>query len=280
MSEQKNQAQKDLWNTFAGERWTRRQVEIDAMLAPFTHALMAAAKLEHAAPMHVLDVGCGSGETSLMIADLGHRVIGVDISAPLLGLARRRADGRDGVSFEEADASDAVFDEPFDLLISRFGVMFFDDPHAAFTHMAQFLKPGGRVVFVCWRPPPENEWVTMPMQVLAQVTAPPAPLPPDAPSPFAFANPERVRTILETAGLTDVSFAPVDAPMSMGSAPGAAMAADFVMEVGPAALAIAQLSPEDAAKVRDKMEIAIAPRLKDDLLSLGGAIWVVQARKP
>ena len=280
MSEGKNQAQRELWNTFAGERWTRRQVDIDAMLGGFTQALMRASGLEGSAPQTVLDVGCGSGETSLMIADLGHKVIGVDISTSLLALAQKRAGDHANIRFLEADASDAVFGEEFDLLISRFGVMFFDDPTAAFAHMVQQVKPGGRVVFVCWRPPAENEWVTMPMQVLVSVTEPPPPPPPDAPSPFAFANPERTRAILEAAGLTDVQFTAVDASMSMGSGKGAIKAADFVMEVGPAALPIAQLPPETIAMVREKMESAILPLLKDGYLSLGGAIWVVEARKP
>lgn len=280
MSESRNQAQKELWNTFAGERWTRRQVDIDAMLAPFTQALMQASGLAGIAPQHVLDIGCGSGETSLLVADLGHSVTGVDISTSLLELARKRAGDRAGVTFLEADASEAAFESPFDLLISRFGVMFFDDPQAAFTHLVKFLKPGGRCVFVCWRPPAENEWVTMPMQVLVSVTEPPAPPPPDAPSPFAFANPERTKAILEAAGLTDVKFTQLDASMSMGSGKGPIKSADYIMEVGPAALPIAQLPPEIAAMVREKMEAAVEPRLKDGLLSLGGAIWVVEARKP
>ena len=280
MSEGKNQAQKELWNTFAGERWTRRQVDIDAMLSAFTQALMLASGLQSSPPQNVLDIGCGSGETSLMIADLGHDVTGVDISTSLLDLARQRAGDRKGVTFLEADASDAVFETQFDLLISRFGVMFFDDPQAAFTHMVEQVKPGGRVVFVCWRPPGENEWVTMPMQVLVSVTEPPAPPPPDAPGPFAFANPERVTAILTKAGLTDVKFTPVDAAMPMGSAKGAVETADYVMEVGPAALPIALLPPEGVAKVRAQMEAAILPRLHNGNLSLGGAIWVVEARKP
>ncbi len=280
MSEGKNQAQKELWNTFAGERWTRRQVDIDAMLLPFTQALMEASGLLDSAPQVVLDVGCGSGETSLIMADLGHSVTGVDISTSLLALACKRAGDRTNVSFLEADASEAAFDRQFDLLISRFGVMFFDDPQAAFTHMVQHVKPGGRVVFVCWRPPGENEWVTMPMGVLVSVTEPPAPPPPDAPSPFAFANPERVTAILEGAGLRDVRFTPIDAAMAMGSDKGAVQAADFVMEVGPAALPIALLRPEVVAMVREKMELEIQPRLDDGYLNLGGAIWIVEARKP
>jgi SAM-dependent methyltransferase len=249
------------------------------MLAAFTQALMQASDLEVGPPQQVLDVGCGSGETSLMIADLGHTVTGVDISTSLLDLAQRRAGDRAGVTFIEADASDALFHSPFDLLISRFGVMFFDDPQAAFTRMVQYLKPGGRVVFVCWRPPGENEWVTMPMQVLASVTEPPSPPPPDAPGPFAFADPERVRSILTNAGLTDVKFTPVDAAMPMGSAKGAIEIAAYVMEVGPAALPISLLPPEGVAMVRERMESAILARLKDSHLSLGGAIWVVAARK-
>ncbi|MET0173376.1 MAG: class I SAM-dependent methyltransferase, partial [Agrobacterium vaccinii] len=152
------------WNDQSGERWVYHQALLDSMLAVFGQAAM-----EAAAPAMgecVLDVGCGAGESSLALASLvGNQgqVLGVDISEAMIESALTRAPKEMSVVFQVADASKAELpDGKFDILFSRFGVMFFNDPTEAFAHMRRALKPGGRVAFVCWRGVAENDWMRLP----------------------------------------------------------------------------------------------------------------------
>jgi SAM-dependent methyltransferase len=145
-----NEDQIKFWNETAGQNWTVLQERMDANLAAIGDAVLAFA---NAKPGEVvLDVGCGTGATSLALARAGAKVTGLDISRPMLDLARSRAiqAGLD-ISFIEADASAHAFQPEFDLVFSRFGVMFFDDPVGAFANLHKALKPGGRLAFVCWR---------------------------------------------------------------------------------------------------------------------------------
>ncbi|MEK1835922.1 MAG: methyltransferase domain-containing protein, partial [Pseudomonas sp.] len=153
------------WNGQSGEYWVANQARLDAMFAVFGQAA-----IEAAAPTtgeRVLDVGCGAGASSLALAarvGAGGQVLGVDISEPLIGRARALAPQDTPAQFRVADASSAELPEgAFDILFSRFGVMFFDDPTGAFAHMRRALRPGGRVAFVCWRGVAENDWVRLPM---------------------------------------------------------------------------------------------------------------------
>ncbi|MDZ4778592.1 MAG: class I SAM-dependent methyltransferase, partial [Alphaproteobacteria bacterium] len=209
-----------LWNDDLGQRWVREQARLDASIAPF-----GAAALKVAAPRSgevVLDIGCGCGDTSLFLAKAvspGGEVLGVDVSAPMLARADARAAeaGLQHVRFAEGDASSAKLGGPFDLLFSRFGVMFFDDPQAAFAHLRLAMKPGGRMAFVCWRTFAENEWARLPAVAAIGVLGPPkTPADPLAPGPFAFGDATRTRAILEGAGWRDVKLEPFDAPMKMG----------------------------------------------------------------
>ena len=149
-----NSDQSRSWNGPTGEHWAAEAERYDAMLAPFVGPIVAAAAPQPGEA--VLDVGCGNGALALAFAEQvapGGRVTGVDLSEPMLAEARRRADaaGRGDVTFVRADAQTAALPGPFDVVVSRFGVMFFDDPTAAFTNLAASLRPGGRIVFVCWQ---------------------------------------------------------------------------------------------------------------------------------
>src|SRR5437879_4211907 len=129
------------------------------MLEPLGRLAIEALALEPGES--VLDIGCGTGATTLALADLvgaSGRAVGADVSAPMLEAARRRASGRANVAFVEADAQVHAF-SGFDAAFSRFGVMFFADPQAAFRNIARSLRPGGRIAFVCWQPPDRQEWV-------------------------------------------------------------------------------------------------------------------------
>lgn len=206
-----NAKQREEWNDATGARWLELHNWIDKQIAPFGYRAMDRADVQPGE--HVLDVGCGCGETTL---DLARRVgetglvLGIDISALLVAEARKlaRESKAQNVQFEEADAQSYSFaGGGFDLVFSRFGIMFFDNPVAAFQNFRSGLKRGGRIAFVCWPAPRENLFVTLPLKVAAaHHIALPAPGDPDAPGQFAFANPDRVRQILSEADFTAVEI--------------------------------------------------------------------------
>jgi SAM-dependent methyltransferase len=269
------------WNSAVADRWARRQAEIDVMMAPFTDALLGAANLGPEGPWRVLDVGCGSGETSLLAADIGHEVTGLDVSTSLLDLARARAAraGHGGVDFFLGDASRMFIDPPFDLVMSRFGVMFFDDPQKAFKNLAKLTRKAGRIVFVCWRSPLQNQWVTLPMSALEGLVEAGGAKQGDGPGPFAFADPDKVRAILSGAGFAQIKITPFDGQMAMGNPIGIEAAAAYIAEIGPAVRAIADLPKERRPEVMTRLQAAVAPLMQGDALMLQGGIWVVEAVK-
>jgi len=241
-----NEDQIKFWNERAGQEWTTLQVRMDAGMAAIAEALLAFAKVRPG--MAVLDVGCGTGTTSLALAGAGAKVTGVDISKPMLGLARERA-AKAGlpVSFIEADASTYPFAPEFDLIFSRFGVMFFDAPVAAFAHMRKALRPGGRVAFVCWRTPPENPWASAPLMAAKPFLPEQPPADPLAPGPFAFSDAKRVEAILSDSGFFGVHIEKFDAIMDMGEDLDAAAA--LMMRVGPLSRAASEADEATRAKI-------------------------------
>ncbi len=199
-----NAAQVAYWNESAGPTWVAMHDALDHELNDLGLAAMAA--LAPRENERLVDIGCGCGATTLELArrvGKGGAVLGVDLSAPMLAVARERAAaaGLDQASFLQADAQVYAL-EPVDGAFSRFGVMFFADPVAAFANIRKGLRPGGRVAFVCWRQLAENPWMTVPMAaVLPLLPAPPAAPTPDAPGPFAFADRDRLFGILPRRGL-------------------------------------------------------------------------------
>ncbi|MGN7980833.1 class I SAM-dependent methyltransferase [Burkholderia sp. 22313] len=274
------------WNGQSGERWVANQVRLDAMVAEFGQAAIEAAA--PAAGERVLDVGCGAGASSLALAARvgarGH-VLGVDISAPLIGRARALAPQDAPVLFQMADASSTELPEgTFDILFSRFGVMFFVDPTAAFAHMRRALRPGGRVAFVCWRGAAENDWVRLPMGALEGIVPPSAPPDLEAPGPFSFGDRERVARILSAAGFTDIAIAPFDAsvPFGAGGTRDAAIddAVRMTLEVGPLSRALADQPDDIRARASAAVRAAFAGLPGERSVMIDGAAWIVMARNP
>lgn len=267
------------WNGSIGERWAADQERTDRLVRPFGDAALAAG---HAQPGEaVLDVGCGCGDTSLAVAaSVGPqgRVVGVDVSAPMLEVARRRAAGTANLSFLQGDASSAALPGPFDLLVSRFGVMFFDAPVAAFTHLRSALKPGGRLAFVCWRMPADNPWAALPARAARTAVGAPAPeADPHAPGPFAFGDGERVQGILQDAGFQAVRLEGFEAPMYLGSSPRSA--AEGAARIGPASRVALDAGPEHLPAITDAIEAALQPHAgADGTVFLPGRTWIVTAR--
>lgn len=266
------------WNGSIGERWAADQERTDRLVRPYGEAAIAAARVQPGEA--VLDVGCGCGDTSLTVASLvgaQGRVIGVDVSAPMLEVARRRAAGLANLTFLEADASAAALPGPFDLLISRFGVMFFDEPAAAFAHMRAALRPGGRLSFVCWRAAAENLWAYVPAQAARKasgIEAPPAD--PHAPGPFAFGDGERLQDILRTAGFTNIDLENFEAPMYLGRSPRSA--AEGATRIGPASRVALDAGPQHLPAILDGIEAALTPHAAEDgSVFLPGRTWIVRA---
>jgi SAM-dependent methyltransferase len=271
------------WNGVLGRTWAQMQGDVGAVVAPFGDAA-----LNVAAPQsgeRVLDIGCGCGDTTFAIARLvGDKgaVLGVDVSQPMLDVAleQARAVRLGQLEFRNADASAALLPSANDLLFSRFGVMFFSQPSAAFRHMRNSLKAGARCVFVCWRAPRDNPWAMAPLVAARSamgVTQPPAD--PNAPGPFAFADDARVRGILADAGFAEITITRHDAPVTYGATPRAA--AERALRAGPTSRFVRDMGDEHRPRILDAVERAFASlAAPDGQVSLIGSAWIVTATNP
>ncbi len=276
-----NAEQRRNWNEVSGPAWVAESERIGAQLRRF--GLPALGRAEVAAGHRVLDVGCGGGETTLALGEAvgpTGSVLGLDVSRPLLDHARARARdaGVTNVTFEFADAQTAVLPEGgFDRLFSRFGVMFFQDPVAAFTNLRNALKSGARMSFVCWRSMDDNPWMKVPLAAVAKYVDVPRPEP-HAPGPMAFADALRTRGILERAGFREVGFESVDAPMNVGG--GLADLDDtvaFMTRIGPAAGLLRQAAPEARAAAVAAIREALSRYHGPSGVVMPAAVWVVTA---
>lgn len=270
---QNNEEQIEFWNGEAGSTWVQQQQTMDATLQPISEALLAKANGQ---PGELaLDVGCGCGDTSLALGSAGLTVTGVDVSAPMLKHAEVRV-GSEAVNFVEADAAAHQFAQPFDLLLSRFGVMFFGDPTGAFTNLHQHTKPSGRLCFVCWQAPQLNAWVSLPMLAAKDMLPDTPQMDPSAPGPFAFADAVNTNHMLQSAGWKDVQVEDVRWQMKMGE--NAEEATHFATQIGPLSRALRELPQSQHAAVMDKVLTALAPHQSQSGVKLDAASWIVTAR--
>jgi len=271
------------WNGAQGQRWADMQREIEAVVVPFGRAALAAAAAQPGE--RVVDIGCGCGDTSFELAGtVGAQgaVLGIDVSRPMLAVARVRAalDPWPHLAFSDADASEAELPARNDLLFSRFGVMFFSQPAAAFSHLRKALRPGGRCVFVCWRTPRDNPWAMTPLVAARQAMGvSPAPADPHAPGPFAFADEDRLRAILTQAGFGSIAVQRFNASISLGPTPRAA--AEAALRVGPASRFVAEVGALHLPTILEAVERALTPlAAPDGQVSLNGSTWIVSASSP
>src|SRR2546428_1753596 len=273
------------WNEAAGPKWVAFQKVIAAQISPLGEQAMDRAGI--APGERVIDVGCGCGDTTIALGRRvgpAGRVLGVDVSAPMLERAAEtaRAAGVANVRFENADAQTHRFPPAaFDVVYSRFGVMFFIDPVAAFTNLRAALRPGGRLAFVCWQMLRQNPWLLLPLQAAAQhLTLPPPPLS-DAPGPFAFADPERVRGILARAGFGGIVLDELRATLALGGGGALDQAVRFLTEgVGPVSGILREADPALRPTVAAAVRAAIAPFHTPEGVRLGSAAWIVTALAP
>jgi SAM-dependent methyltransferase len=276
-----NAAQRESWNGPGGRHWIEHEALYEAQLASYVTPLLDAARIE--ADSRVLDVGCGFGTTTLAAAERAAQgvAVGVDISHPLIERARERATSRGAanVRFIEADAQIDSPGGPFDAVISRFGVMFFSDPNAAFTNIATSTAPAGSLSFMCWQPFERNGWMRVPGEAMASIVDLGNLAQPCVPGPYSFADPGRVRDVLDGAGFADVELTAIDDPIVIG---GGDSLDDAVTFLRGSSLGRSAFSGADAATERrlvDAVRDAIAPFATADGVVLDAAAWLVTASR-
>jgi len=266
------------WAGSLGKMWAAKADAHDRLLGAIGDAGIAA--LGDISGKRILDIGCGAGATSIAMAKAGATVVGVDISSDLLTEARVR-DTNNLCTFLLCDAATTDFEEPFDLIFSRFGAMFFDDPVSGWSNLRQQLVSGGKAVVVCWREASQNEWATLPLQAVSSILgeALAKPSPSGVPGPFAWAEEHVFTAIFEESGW---SVAPkhIDGSLIMSQATATdpiAVATQFATQVGPLASRLKGLEPDVRQAVFDALEEAMQGKLKDGVVSFSTAGWIITA---
>ncbi len=275
-----NAEQIEFWNGPAADKWVDFNPELDRMLDPLGYLAM-----DHIAPApgeHALDVGCGCGGTTFELARRvapSGAVTGIDVSEPMLAFAREHAgEAAAPVCIVGGDAE--VYDLPvatFDLVYSRFGVMFFANPEAAFANLEGALKPGGRLAFVCWRAPAENPWVTVPFEAARPLLPSFEPPGPNEPGQFAFADSARVERILAAPGFTEICSEPHDVMLRVGDGDLDACV-EVTLKLGPVSRLLREAGDEAVPPVAAAIREAVAPYHTGETLEMMSAVWVVAAR--
>lgn len=277
-----NDEQSTLWNEVVGDAWVEHADHFDRTLQPFGDAALQ--RLELQPGDRVLDIGCGTGATTVQIGSLVEptKVVGVDVSSPMLAAARRRASaaGCANVEFRELDVQHSLLGVgEFDAAFSRFGVMFFTDPVRAFRRINESLVDGGRVGFVCFQSPPQNPFIVVPVMIAAALLGLGGPPSPTEPGPFSFADPDVVTGILHAAGFVDLAIEPGPTQADLGNATDLTQLATRLVEQNPGvAPTFVAATPERRAIIVDAVAEALRSHVVDGNVTMGAATWVVTAR--
>jgi ubiquinone/menaquinone biosynthesis C-methylase UbiE len=270
------------WNGPAGKRWADRQEDQDSLLEPISAATIARAAVRTGES--VIDVGCGAGATAIelgrIVGSTG-RVLGIDVSEPMLARAAARLPKDLPVELVRADATMHHFPPAsFNLLFSRFGVMFFADPARTFANLRSALRRGGRLAFACWRKPEENLWVMLPLRAAYEHVPPLPKVGPEEPGLFSFASEGRVHRVLSEAGFQAIRLEPLDFEFDVARGRGLDEAVANAMTIGPASRAIegqpAEILQAAAASVRR----AFTQYQRGSMVPLSAAVWIVTATNP
>lgn len=270
MTSEVNSAQAELWNA-AGQGWVRAQDTVDLVLKPFQDLLVEAAR--ERSPGSMLDVGCGTGGVTRAIAEaVEARCVGVDIAESMLVAAREQGKAE----FLLADAQVHAFEQRFDLIVSRFGVMFFEDPVAAFRNLVSATTPGAGLCCITWRTPDENPFMTTAARAAAALL-PDAPAPdPDGPGPFSLADAAKTRKILEESGWTGIGISAVDRICTMPEA----LLVPYMSNLGPISRALKEADDAERSRILAQVRGAFDEFVHGDEVRVPGACWQVTASAP
>ena len=271
-----NDEQTKLWNGLAGRAWVEAQDLLDGMFQPFQEMLVDI--VSHGSGGRVLDVGCGTGSTTIAVARLlGARGIctGIDISEPMISAARTRAKRESNPArFICADAQVHPFEpDTFDTIISRFGVMFFADPIAAFRNLRRAAKHGAELHVIAWRSAAENPFMTAAERAAAPLLPDLPDRRADAPGQFAFANGQRVRSILETSGWTAIDLRPVDIACSLSEAE----LVPYITQLGPVGRLLQEQDESNRTRIVELVRPAFDPYVHEAEVRYTAACWLVSA---
>ncbi len=265
------------WREHAGPKWVRARHAVDHIVSPITDHLLSVADAQEGE--RVVDIGCGCGTTTLAFAkqvgQSGH-VLGVDVSDPMLEVARAAGLKLSQMDVALADAGSHKFTADADLLVSRFGVMFFPDPPAAFANMRTALVPGGRTALVCWQPIDRNPWISHIMRAFPEAPAS-MPDPNAGPGPFSLSDPDRTRELLTAAGFKDVAVEPFEARVSLGET--AEKALEAMTEVGGFSRMLGEAETDaERSQLNDRARTFLEEEYRDGVPTLDAAVWVLRAR--
>jgi SAM-dependent methyltransferase len=277
-----NRAQRDYWETDGPRQYQQFGDTNEALIGPFGQAMLDAAQLRPGE--RVLDVGCGFGTSTLeavaRVAPSG-RVVGVDISAAMLQPARQRiaSAGVDNVEFLQADAQAYAFETgSFDVVISRFGMMFFEDPQAAFANLSRAVRAGGRLVFVCPQDPLQSQWVVVAFRAaVAALGRAPDFGDPGAPGPFALADGDRLNQLLAGAGLRNVRLETITRPVRLGRNVGDA--ANFILSLPESKQLCAGAPPDSVDAAATALRAGFAPYARQQGVVMDATAWLVTAHR-
>jgi SAM-dependent methyltransferase len=270
------------WATTRGEKWRAQLHGMEATLLPIDEPLLRALELD--APLRIAEIGSGGGGTAMELmrrAPKGSVVHGFDLSPSLVESARERARANErAVVFEVADMATAAPDEPYDRLVSRFGIMFFDDPLAAFTNLARWLAPGGRFAFAAWGPASDNPWMTSVRDVVARIVEVPRP-DPDAPGAFRYAESGKLVTLLDRAGFAELEEHAWRGALPIGGALTPAAAAEFALS---AFSSFGELLAKAGDAAVDEARRALTARFssaqRDGIVRMDASVLIVTGGRP
>lgn len=288
-----NHEQIAYWNGDGGRKWAARDELMASVLAPISDALLTRVAPRRART--ALDVGCGGGSNTLQLLqhlDNPRHILGIDVSAPLLEVARARVAERGTaplrtapprtapprIEFLRADAATHDFgDWRFDVLFSRFGVMFFDDPVAAFAQLRRAAHRNAGLAFCCWQALDKNPWTALPLKAALTVLPAPEPVAPHSPGPFAFADAAYVREVLAQAGWSDTRIEPYAPTLEFSIEGGYAAAVRELVNTGPVGRLLAPAEKPAREAVYAAARRALKDYYRGDTLALAGAVWFVTA---
>jgi SAM-dependent methyltransferase len=279
-----NKSQIEFWNGDTGRNWVAYDTLMEAMLKPIGEAVLDAFRFEPQA--RALDIGCGCGHPTLSLATRigpGGSVTGVDISAPMLSVARELTATNEhkgaSINFFEVDAQVYPFEpESFEHVFSRFGVMFFEDPVTAFRNIHHALTASGTLAFCCWQSRTVNPFMTVPAQAALELLPPPPEMPPRAPGPFAFAEPDYIHSILSRSGFSDISITPLNHDLVFGAGLPLSEIVEHLVKIGPIAQMVREAPDALQQPVRERVATALTPFFTENGgINLEGQFWQVTA---